>query len=103
MSIQQVSYHRLQKLTPIRGRKPASDLLSNAEVAFTETNPDKGTETLNKKNPNIEDIEQFTETNPDKGTETCHKNVIITHIYKFTETNPDKGTETQIHHRLYQI
>ena len=36
----------------------------------------------------------FTETNPDKGTET--KDICLYGEWKleFTETNPDKGTET---------
>ena len=39
----------------------------------------------------------FTETNPDKGTETFK--YITRHVIAdivFTETNPDKGTETKI-------
>ena len=39
----------------------------------------------------------FTETNPDKGTETIvylDKNDSETKDKLFTETNPDKGTET---------
>ena len=71
---------------------------------FTETNPDKGTETiLIIIRSGIEYIE-FTETNPDKGTETCE----ITSIYSwelckrmFTETNPDKGTETDFYKMLH--
>ena len=61
---------------------------------FTETNPDKGTETIINCYHGILDI-MFTETNPDKGTET----ITVLALYKsdgikFTETNPDKGTET---------
>ena len=37
---------------------------------FTETNPDKGTETLSPFFFNIAFTVPFTETNPDKGTET---------------------------------
>ena len=39
---------RLQKLTPIRGRKPAliTAIPTPAYTKFTEVNPDKGTETL---------------------------------------------------------
>ena len=36
----------------------------------------------------------FTETNPDKGTETAAEEVMKPEIVEFTETNPDKGTET---------
>ena len=36
----------LQKLTPIRGRKPQSSLSMSSLFGFTETNPDKGTETI---------------------------------------------------------
>ena len=36
----------------------------------------------------------FTETNPDKGTETVVSGVTSETAFSFTETNPDKGTET---------
>ena len=61
---------------------------------FTETNPDKGTETSSLQ-ISIACSLVFTETNPDKGTETgsflIHYLMILP---LFTETNPDKGTET---------
>ena len=40
----------LQKLTPIRGRKPdgKGEIELHPSKLFTEVNPDKGTETLNK-------------------------------------------------------
>ena len=42
-----MGYYSLQKLTPIRGRKPLISLpLSYVLNLFTEANPDKGTETL---------------------------------------------------------
>ena len=86
-------------------------------VGFTETNPDKGTETI-RVDGGQKYIVLFTETNPDKGTETHisfsleiyhnrlqkltpirgRKLLKETHSYQcyvsFTETNPDKGTET---------
>ena len=37
----------------------------------------------------------FTETNPDKGTETIIACCMLAFI-EFTETNPDKGTETSL-------
>ena len=36
----------------------------------------------------------FTETNPDKGTETYTYTSKFSGTEAFTETNPDKGTET---------
>ena len=65
---------------------------------FTETNPDKGTETSVAIIPVILIIILFTETNPDKGTETMiMKTLQLKHqVLTFTETNPDKGTETLI-------
>ena len=39
-------------------------------VGFTETNPDKGTETRTLSPTPAQTIVAFTETNPDKGTET---------------------------------
>ena len=61
---------------------------------FTETNPDKGTETVSTQQ--IREVHlKFTETNPDKGTETY--GVYTSNQSRedmFTETNPDKGTET---------
>ena len=63
---------------------------------FTETNPDKGTETGSQRltfliAPN----KSFTETNPDKGTETAKRCKVYSYEHiSFTEINPDKGTET---------
>ena len=38
---------RLQKLTPIRGRKPSPTMQKlKQNFEFTEANPDKGTETI---------------------------------------------------------
>ncbi len=85
---------------------------------FTETNPDKGTETSDAGLPHASIIDRlqkltpirgrkralstalkasissFTETNPDKGTETRLTVMLISLLPQFTETNPDKGTET---------
>ena len=90
-----------------------------AQTTFTETNPDKGTETIFADHFLMLDINSFTETNPDKGTETCMggpNGNLATSLQKltpirgrkhnwstpglpslcvFTETNPDKGTETR--------
>ena len=111
---------RLQKLTPIRGRKHINGSTIPATlIAFTEVNPDKGTETplmvvvtklvnisLQKLTP-IRGRKQylylvqttyqmivFTEVNPDKGTETHHALIDSIALPMFTEVNPDKGTET---------
>ena len=65
---------------------------------FTETNPDKGTETLSILLTVSTTTSLFTETNPDKGTETLpysRKDYLLL-ILEFTETNPDKGKETFI-------
>ena len=61
---------------------------------FTETNPDKGTETISIDFGIIFTFFMFTETNPDKGTETKLSFTVPPAITLFTETNPDKGTET---------
>ena len=39
---------------------------------------------------------KFTEANPDKGTETIQREYLQSLTSLFTEANPDKGTETKL-------
>ena len=68
-------FESLQKLTPIRGRKPA---LSSGYIVlplrFTEANPDKGTKTFLPP-LQFQRLTLFTEANPDKGTKVLGENV----------------------------
>ena len=122
-------YSSLQKLTPIRGRKPSSILIIRRYNLFTEVNPDKGTETYDNNQYPILSIYSlqkltpirgrklvppfvigyyylitFTEVNPDKGTETCLNCLLNNNfLIQFTEVNPDKGTETHEGSLLHQV
>ena len=111
---------RLQKLTPIRGRKLVSISRISCSLSFTETDPDNGTKTKCSNLLSYSCKESFTETDPDKGTKTssvalrilrvrwglqkltpimgrklCRAINKLCCLVRFTETDPDKGTKTR--------
>ena len=63
---------------------------------FTETNPDKGTETMYASMDDNATV-QFTEINPDKGTETpCSKSIPIKMEYSLQKLTPIRGRKHSV-------
>ena len=63
--------------------------------SFTETNPDKGTETLYRILLIPELLHCLQKLTPIRGRKHLLM-VVLRLVIRFTETNPDKGTETEV-------